>query len=46
MEKHSKAVKLNNMTLKSVQVHSFQDFEEQLVGMKQGEEKDVEVNIP
>ena len=46
MAKHSKAVKLNNMILKLVPVHSSQDFEEQLVGLKQGEEKDVEVNFP
>ena len=46
MEKHSKAVKLKQYDLEIGSGSFIPGFEEQLVGLKQGEEKDVEVNFP
>ena len=46
MEKLSKAEKLNRYDLEIGSGSFIPGFEEQLIGMKQGEEKDVEVNFP
>ena len=46
MEKHSKAEKLKTIDLEIGSGSFIPGFEEQMVGMKQGEEKDVEVTFP